>query len=225
MRVLVCISLASGCTIWPEEFDLLGDLGMDTGIIAGRGVGAAEFAWQVGASGCDAAGVDRVAVTIGSTEATFDCLDGQAIMQASEGFYQTVVATGFDYGGLARFEGGLAGVEIVEDAVTPIGTFRLQARTGELLATWSFSNGLLCGPNGVVELNLALLRDDRIEYELFTPCNDGLEVLPGIRAGVYTASVLGNDANGLPIFEADAPVTVPEGEQVRVDFVLTPRQR
>ena len=216
------VSLAAmGCIITPPDWsDGNNPPSGDTGWDAGSGV--VDFAWQVGASGCQAAGIETVQVTIGSETERFDCRTGEGTMQVGVGNYTRAEAIGLDATNSPRYAGAIEqSFSVGRDERTSIGTFRLQANTGRVEVSWSFDNGQLCARNGIVELDIALLERNRIQKQVFTPCDAAVAVIPEVVAGEYEISVLANDADGLPEFTASGDLIVLEGEDTVIDLVLS----
>ncbi len=215
----------AGCIVAPPGFDNDrvdrddDDTGRGGGVI---GTGSVELAWQVGPSGCEAAGVEEVEVRIGSAQRTFDCNVGRGSLQVNEGRDYELVAQGLDLKGFARYEGIVTGIDVFDGETTAVGTVRMQARTGEVELGWKFSNGEVCATNDVVEIDIALFQDNRIENQLVTSCVNGLDVVTDVVAGEYDISVLANDATGTARFGAESTVIVGEGEREIVKVELTP---
>lgn len=228
MRFGICSSalalVLSACIIAPPGFgdnDPWGDDDptTDSDDRGPFGSSLVEFAWQVGAAGCIDAGVETIEVTMGSVSDVFDCLEGRGSIEVRTGTYDLLLE-GLDSKGFARYEGGVADVVVGDGATVPLGTIRLQARTGDLEATWRFEDGRLCGPNGVVELDLALIQNERIIEQVITDCADGIELLPGVVAGEYELQALGNDLDGFVTHRAVETVIVDQGELATTELVL-----
>ena len=100
---------------------------------------------------------------------------------------------------------------------TTVETIRLQALPGTLQVNWFFANGRLCGSNGVADIDIALFQNDEIQYDLQTPCDDGVEEMTGITSGTYDLSVLGADENGIAQFGGSVVVDIGKGDYVSVD--------
>ncbi|MBX2799872.1 MAG: hypothetical protein KTR31_19490 [Myxococcales bacterium] len=182
--------------------------------------GTLDVSWQVGASGCDDAGITEVELAIGNERSTFPCNAGQGTFELASGIYE-VAALGLDADGFARYEGSVDEVQVFDGQATSAPTIRLQARNATLDVTWRFDNGELCGPNGVDMIDIALFRDNRIEVSLLTECGDGVETLLDVPAGVYDVSLLANDPSGTALFSGDASVDLLEGDVGQADVTLT----
>lgn len=200
------VILAGGCVVQqPSEVPV--------------GEGVVEVSWQVGASGCEQAGVQEVVVEVGPASASFACDAGGGSLTVPEGRWP-VDAYGLDEKGLERYAGSADGVQVWTDEATTVPTIVLGALPADLTVTWFFENGRLCGGNGVEEVDVTVFDDDYIVDSLTTACDDGIETLDAVTSGAYTVSVLGRDAQGTARFGGEVDVELDKGASTTVEIML-----
>lgn len=188
------------------------------------GDGLLEVSWLVGSSGCELAGVTDVRLEIGTLEESFACDTGAATIQLQAGDY-SLVATGLDADGAARFEAREDVVSVFEDETSVLPTLRLSALPANLTLFWRFENGSLCGANGVADINVALYTVNQQivdEFPDIVACDPGEASFTGIPAGEYTVSLLGLDDEARAIFEANEDIELLRGETLPEELVLVP---
>jgi hypothetical protein len=185
--------------------------------------GGVDVSWQVGAGGCEAAGVQTIRVETEAESLEAACADGGMSLDLEAGLHQLWL-TGLDDQGRPRYEGEVADVRVVGGEITTVPTVVLQAMPSELTVTWYFDNGRLCGGNGVDEVDLTLFDDDTIVETLTTPCDDGIEALPPVQSGSYTLSVLGRDGDGRITWGATQELDLGKGDAITVEVMLEPWQ-
>lgn len=199
--------LSTGCIIQKTGTDNLGP-------------GTVDFTWQVGASGCELSGVTDVEVAIDGSSAVYACTDGAGTLSASDGTHE-LVAIGYDENGVPRYQGIEPAVRVYAGGSVSTPTIRLEALPARLSINWYFENGRLCGSNDVTDVDVVLFKDDIIEFDFVTPCDDGTEDVEGIPAGPYTVSVLGRDGSGTAMFGGEQDIELFKGDLGIVDIELT----
>jgi hypothetical protein len=182
--------------------------------------GSVEVSWQVGASGCELAGVTEVMVVAADREATAPCLDGSLILDVPAGDH-VVTVWGLDALGAARYE-ATTRASLTEGEALTLPTVVLGALPATLDVSWYFDNGRLCGGNGVAEVDIIVFQDDFIVGDLTTDCDDGIEPFGELLAGDYTVSVLARDADGAVAFAGAQDVSLDKGDQAVVEVLLAP---
>jgi len=95
--------------------------------------------------------------------------------------------------------------------------FTLILAPGDIHVTWSFDNGLMCGPNDVVNIDLSLADED-------VPCDDGEYTITGKPAfAEYSISAEALDVDDEMIFSGefeDNPFVLLPGEVYEAHIVL-----
>jgi hypothetical protein len=204
---IAAVGLATGCVIRDD-----GDKDLET-------TGTVDVSWRVGPSGCEAAGITEIELSVGGVGGTYDCEDEGASVSVPAGTHDLLLV-GLDGGGDARFGGEELGVVVDGGQTTTVPTVILGALPASLTVNWSFANGLLCTPNGVETVQAFLFEDGTQETELTAPCGDGSMTLEGFEAGTYSLSVFGSDEDGTIGFSALAEVTVERGDTASVTVSL-----
>lgn len=186
------------------------------------GDGIVEVSWIVGSSGCALAQVTDIQLTIGTYENTYPCDNGSTRVQLPAGDY-SLVATGLDADGVARFEATEELVSIFEDETTILPTLRLSALPASLTLFWRFENGSLCGANGVDSIDVALFDNEQLvdPFPIVVDCDPGEADFDDIAAGSYVVSLLGQDESGVAIFDARKEIELYRGETLAEELVLT----
>lgn len=182
--------------------------------------GSIEVPWQIGASGCEAAGVSEVVVQAADREAAAPCTDGSLILDVPAGDH-VVAVWGVDDRGQARYEATTRAALGEGEAIT-VPTVVLGALPATLDVTWYFDNGRLCGGNGVADVEIVVFEDDFIVDTLATACDDGLERFGELLAGDYTVSVLARDEAGAVTWSGRSDISVAKGDIALVEVVLAP---
>jgi hypothetical protein len=208
--VAVGIAANAGCVV---HSDVIEDPAPATGGI--------DVTWQVGAAGCEAAGVQTIRVETEDTTHEVACTAGGTSVDLSAGLHQLWL-TGLDAGGRPRYEAQVPDVRVMAGEVTTVPTVILEALPSEITVTWYFDNGRLCGGNGVEDVDLTLFDDDTIVEALTTPCDDGIEALPAVQAGSYTLAVHGRDADGKITWGATRDLDLDKGDARTVEVMLEP---
>lgn len=204
---IVAFGLATGCVVRDDEEPE-------------GSTGTVELSWQMGPSGCVAAGITEVEVDIGGVGGTFDCEEGGATIGVPAGTHD-VVLTGVDATGDERFGGEELGVVVTAGETTVVPTIVLGALPASLTVNWSFANGQLCTPNGVEEVEAFLFDEaDVIQGQLAGACDEGTFTLEDIDADSYTLRLVGKDEGGTEIVSGTADVLLERGENSEVSVVL-----
>lgn len=180
--------------------------------------GAVEVAWEVGASGCEAAGVATVEVSIGDAIGTFPCSDGGATLEVPPGDH-FVLLDGIDAQGQVRY-GGEGEITVGPGEVVAVPTIVLSALPADLTVTWYFDNGRLCGQNGVELVDVRVFQDDYVVGEAEAHCDDGEATVEALVAGRYDVSVLARDGQGVATHGATEVVDLGKGDHVVVEIEL-----
>ncbi|MEQ1568764.1 MAG: hypothetical protein ABMA64_24205 [Myxococcota bacterium] len=182
--------------------------------------GEVEVSWQVGAGGCEAAGVDTVEVDLDGRVDAFPCADGGAVVEAETGKYDLVLR-GIDVDGVARYGGWGGKVRVNRGEVTEVPTIVLAALPATVTATWYFDNGHLCAANGVTEVEANLFdEDDTLHATASSPCDDGTLTLDDVQTGPYVLLLLGRDASGDVTYSAQQQLSVLGGDAIGLDIML-----
>jgi predicted phosphodiesterase len=220
--------LSTGCVVyadpnggWSESSSTSTWSGGGGGGGGGR-EGQIEVSWQVGASGCEAAGVDQVQVDFdGDALGTFPCADGGAVVDAPVDEAK-LEAFGIDGQGVTRYAGDAGRVRVRANEVATAPTIVLSALPASIKATWFFDNGHLCGANGIdtVEADLFDL-DDTLQAQDELPCDQGQVRFDQVESGDYTVLLLARDRDGQGRYVGQAPITVLPGDALAVDVMLT----
>lgn len=190
------------------------------------GSGTIDLTWQVSPSGCAESGVDVVEVRATGPHAIierFGCDNGRATLDdVTPGAYRLELV-GFDPNGHATFRSEPASIDVEADVETSVPTLRLLAAPASVDVRWAFSNGRVCGANGVRWISIGAF--DEFDYEVASArfaCDDGEGRLPPLRAGSYLieVSALGDDA--VMTWRGVSPTKVTRADEVIVDVELDP---
>jgi len=214
---LVAATLMAGCVVNAPGSDTDDGRTMEP-----LGDGVVEVSWLVGASGCEANGITVVEIAIGDTVSEVACDIGTTRLQVEEGDY-TLVATGLDADGIARFEAMEALVSVFADETTQLPTLVLSALPADLTLYWSFG-GKLCGRAGVDNVQVAIFDNEELiaPFPQVVDCDPGVATFEGISAGTYSVALRGLDENDQAIFEAVEDIELFRGELAEFDFLLLP---
>ena len=183
------------------------------------GFGELDLSWQIGTSGCSAAGIVTVEVDLGDEAASFDCLSGGGTLTVPEGSYD-IVMTGLDADGVARYGGSYLQAAVYESETTVVPTVLLGALPATMTVTWYFQNGRLCGSNDVAELDIVVYDDDYILDVFTTECDDGIEQVGPVLSGSYTVQLIGRDGQGQAAFTGESDVDLERGDDTAVEIEL-----
>jgi hypothetical protein len=180
--------------------------------------GTVVVAWQVGAAGCEAAGVETVEVAVGDeASGSFACADEQATLEVPPGRYDLFL-DGVDAQGAIRY-GGDGSVTVGSGQSVNADTVVLGALPADLTVTWYFENGRLCSANGVSEVTITVFQDDYPVDTVVAPCDEGSAALDPLVAGTYDVSLLANDGAG-GAFSGTETVDLGKGDAVMVEIQL-----
>lgn len=187
------------------------------------GDGIVEVSWLVGSGGCELSGITDVRVEIGTLEELVACDDGATRIQLQAGDYSLVV-TGLDADGVARFEAREELVSVFADDTTLVPTLRLSALPATLTLFWRFVNGSLCGANGVANVDVALFDNEQLvdPFPVIVDCDPGEATFTEIPAGPYVVNLAGLDESNQAIFEARKEIELLRGETLAEELELVP---
>ena len=180
--------------------------------------GSIEVGWEVGAAGCEAAGVETVTVTVDEQTSSFACADGVGSVDVAPGQY-LVTLEGLDADGHPRY-GGEGSVSVGPGEVVTLPTVVLSALPASLTVTWYFENGRLCGSNGVEEVDLRVFEDDYLVDEVTAGCDDGAATIASLPAGTYDVGLYARDADGVVTFSATEVADLGKGDDVVLELQL-----
>ena len=180
--------------------------------------GTIIVAWEVGASGCEAAEIDTVEVTIDGGTSSFACGDGTATFDVPAGVYD-IHLDGVDLQGATRYDGDTE-VTVGAGQTVNAPTTVLSALPADLTVTWFFENGRLCSANGVEEVELTVFEDDFVVDSVVAPCDDGTASLEDLVAGTYDVNLLARDAGGVAQFEGTETVDLLKGDLAVLEIQL-----
>lgn len=205
--MLAFLAVLTGCVITPDETTLT--------VVAD---GTLVVAWQVGASGCEAAGVTQVDVTVdGEAMGTFPCDAASASFEVRPGQRQLLL-DGIDAQGAVRY-GGETTVSVGSGETVNAPTVVLGALPAELTVTWFFDNGRLCGANGVEDVEVTVFEDDYVVDSLITPCDDGAATIESLVAGTYDVNLLAT--GGDRRFSGTETIDLGKGDAVIAEIQLS----
>ncbi|MEZ4235496.1 MAG: hypothetical protein R3F59_04900 [Myxococcota bacterium] len=206
------VALLSACVVNPNGG------GTDDPILPGT----VEVSWQVGPSGCDAAGVSSIEIDVDGITSSFACADLRGSMSVPAGRHD-VAMYGLDADGVARYAGEALNVTVRSEQTVQVPTVILSALPAELYVSWYFDNGKLCSSaenNGVTDIEAILYQDDFVESSVSASCDEGELLIEDVRPGTYTLSLIGrNDAQGIT-HQGEAVLEVEKGDQLSVDVEL-----
>lgn len=202
-----CLLVATGCG---EEPVPLGD-------------GSLTVTWEVSPRGCEAAGVERVEVTLRNAHGDYaervSCADGRIDFDrlAAASYELTVVGT--DAGGQPTFGSEPSTVRIEPERHHEAPRQRLTALPATVSVSWRFDNGQVCGANDVDQVEVTVF--DHAFYEVGRDtfdCNDGGGSLEGLTAGSYLVEAVaeGDEATWRGLTETE----LKRGETAEVDVLL-----
>jgi hypothetical protein len=185
--------------------------------------GTVELSWQVGPSGCEAAGVTDIEVDVAGVFGTFPCAEGRGSLSVPAGTHD-VSMVGLDEGGAARYEGQAYDVVVRAEQVTQVPTVLLSALPAEIHVTWYFDNGRFCSHEenkGVVEVEALLYdADDFVDASVFGDCETGELSIDDVRPGDYTLTLVGRNDAGTITHQGEAALLVEKGDSLDVDVEL-----
>jgi hypothetical protein len=206
------MTLLAGCVVTEE--------GSEDDVLPGR----VSIHWQVGPSGCEAAGVADIQVDIGGVGGTFACDDGGAEVSVPAGSYELELL-GLDAGGFARYEGNAHNIVVNANQTVDVPTVVLSALPADVAVTWFFDNGKLCASNGVFEVEAILYDSDDFATEpVIANCDDGQLLISEVQPGPYVLSLLGRDDGGIVIYRGESQITLEKGDLATVDVELVAEQ-
>lgn len=177
--ILVGLSGASvGCG---DPVDALGD-------------GSLSLEWEVNPLGCEGAGVQDVEVNLynayRSYEERFKCEESSAIVSGIEAGTYEMEVTGHNRDGLAIFSVEARKITVSAEKLNTTPKIRLSATPAEVEVVWGFENGLVCGGNGVAEVEIAFYDDLSFEHHRSRVlCDAGSATIGGLFSGDYFVEV------------------------------------
>jgi hypothetical protein len=221
---------AIGCVIYKDDAEWItgGDesstwtSSTTPGTDPGPADGRLEVDWQLGSSGCEAAGIATVEVAVGGMAWAFACTDGTAVVDVPAGRHELVL-TGIDADGAPRYSGDGGRVRVRAGQLSTAPTVVLSALPASLSASWFFDDGHLCAANGVdlVEANL-FDENDVVQASAEVECDVGVLSFDEVEPGAYVLLLLGRDEDGAVSYSAELQLAVQPGDQLGFDLMLAP---
>lgn len=183
--------------------------------------GQLELTWRVGTTDCSEAGLDQVVVYLDGEEvASFPCSDGYGeVGRLAPGRYMSRLI-GRDVRGFARYDAVPGEVDVASGVATALPTAVLGALPGDIVVTWYFDNGRLCGANGVTEVEATLFDDAYVVDSQVLECESGILSFQAIRAGDYQVHVMGRDPDGAALFDGVADLQLEKGGRTELEVML-----
>lgn len=187
------------------------------------GDGSLSLEWQVSPLGCDQAGVQDVQVNLynayRSYEERFYCADSSAIISGIEAGTYELEVTGNDRQGQAIFSIKPRKVTVSAEKLNTTNPLLLSAKPAEVEVVWGFENGLVCGGNGVEELEVAFYDELSFEHHRSRVlCDVGSATVGGLVSGDYFIEV--SSVGGSDEFSGLETLYVARGAQVKVRVEL-----
>jgi len=206
-------SSSSSSTDWTQE-----DVGP-------HAKGQIDATWQVGADGCEAAGVETVEIVHrGVSLGSFPCADGEAVVDAPPD-RGVLELTGSDADGVVRYAGEVGRVRVYAGQTTTAPTVLLEPLPATVAVTWYFENGHLCSANGIQEVEIDLFdANDVVQHQGTTSCDDGRFSFDGVEPGTWSLLLLGRTGHGDAAWRASADLELQGGDSVREDLMLSAAQ-
>lgn len=184
--------------------------------------GQVEVSWQVGAQGCEAAGVETIEVDLDGYTTAFACADEAATVSVRQGRYRLILR-GLDADGVARYEGDGGQVRVHNNQVTAAPTVVLSALPVTIEASWFFDNGRLCSQNGVSEIEANLFdSEDVLKGTQSVPCDVGVLAFEEVEADAYALLLLGRDGGGAVRYSGEGQIDAERGDRLDLEIVLLP---
>lgn len=209
-RTLIAAACAASLAACGEQVEPLGD-------------GELAVSWEVSPHGCEAAGVEMVEVRLENAHRAYDdsfaCQQGEAFLDQLSPANYDLTLVGIDNTGRETFISQRELVTINAEKVREAPHVRLTARPASVEVGWRFSNGRVCGANGVSDVEVTIY--DQAFYEMAHTgfgCNAGAGTIEGLTAGDYIVEAVGraDEEN----FRGIEEVTLKRGEHVGVDVEL-----
>lgn len=194
------------------------------GEIEPLGEGQLSLTWQVSPTGCDEAGVDVVELRLSGPDTLVEryaCTRGGLhLANVDAGLYELELS-GHDSNGKAIFEAEPRPVTVESGRTATVGTMRLVAKPAAADVGWVFSNGRVCGANGVNHIVVAIFDDQDYEVarERF-PCDSGRGRISGLRAGAYLVEATGL-TESTATWRGTEPLKASRGDELAVEIELT----
>lgn len=215
--VLACI-WTSGCVVYRDADSTWSSPGSSTP--GASPTGEVEVSWQVGGSGCEAAGIESVEIDLGGLVSVVDCADESAIVTGQVG-RAALSMRGIDANGIARYEGDGGMVDVKRKQVVVAPTVLLSALPASLDVSWYFENGRLCSQNGVDVIEASLFDSEDVLHASDTkPCDVGNIELEEVQAGSYVLLLLGRTADGEVIYSGGSSFDAQRGDSLTIDVPL-----
>lgn len=168
-------------------------------VLTGTGCGDTAFGdllvhYRLGSGGagetCDALSVAAVRVTVDNAERAplieeALCSDSrqEVLLRHVPADVYTVTVEGLDASGNVAYRGSQENVRVATDTVSETREVALAVLPPGLRLIWGFSDGMMCAPHGVSEIQaVAWLNGMTPAYDETIPCGDGLveiELFPG----------------------------------------------
>ena len=183
--------------------------------------GDLEVTWRVGVTNCIEAGLDEVALMLDGEEvASFACTDGYGAVERLPAGRYAVRLVGRDANGWARYDATPGTVRVEADVATAVPMVVLGALPGDIVVTWYFDNGRMCGANGVADAEVTLFDSEYVVDSRLVPCDSGMLPLEGLRSGAYQVNVMGRDAQGGAVFNGVGGIELDKGDRAELEVML-----
>lgn len=208
LGVLGLVAALAGCG---EDVEPLGD-------------GSLAVSWRVNPLGCEAAGVERVEVKLANARNEyveyFSCEAGKGVLSdIGPGSYDLTLQ-GLNKRREATFSITPRVLTISADKLRTTDVLPLSAKPAQVKLFWRFDNGLMCGANGVKQVEVALFDDAYFEhYRALLDCGEGVTTLDGIVAGNYLIEASAQADDGRT-YRGMLPLQLGRGSQIEAQVVL-----
>lgn len=187
------------------------------------GDGELALQWEVAPMGCDAAGVEDVAVTLTNEMRTiherFQC-DRQAVVidSINPGTYDLVLE-GRDESNQATFRGAVDGLLVRPDVQTEPGTVDLVAVASSAVVQWWFEDSLVCNANRVGDVEITVYDSAHHEVHRSTAdCEKAEAKIDGLHSGLHLFRVRAFEAG--QAYQGVREVELTRGQQVEVEIAV-----
>jgi|GEM_PF-3516641 len=191
------------------------------------GDGSLSLEWQVNPLGCAQAGVQDVQVNLynayRSYEEHFNCEDSSAIVSGIEAGTYELEVTGNNREGQAIFSVKPRKITVSAEKLNTTKPLLLSAKPAQVEVVWGFENGLVCGGNGVAEVEVAFYDDLSFEHHRSRVlCDAGSATIGGLVSGDYFIEV--SSVESSEKFSGLETLHVERGAQLKVRVELKSRR-
>lgn len=188
------------------------------------GEGLLEVQWDVAPLGCEASGVDDVAIVLKNERREYDDLVGcdalgTVLDEVAAGNYDLTLE-GMDSEGVPRFGATVEDVVIHPDGDEDLGRIELVALPGEADVQWVFDGERTCAANDVDEVEITVYDVGHNEvHRSRAGCEAGSVTVDGLHAGQYLFRIRAESLRF--VYEGMAEGELKRGGEVFVEIELT----